>query len=194
MAQHPDVGVYHGKKRPAESDPDGDQPLAKKFGCLHIDPVTIAHASGETTGDFDLAPEDSPLTSTDMMMLDDTKHTIYIHDLEREIAEAELPCDHVTFLPVVGESLGAIPRFIVAEPGPACNELVLYREPTFLTVPKETDTLSKALSETRERARRSQRGRHFCAYSTPVSGVVADTSNSNDTHSSDDAMEMDAKV
>ena len=36
MAQHTDVGVYHGKKRPAESDPDGDQPLIKRFGRLHI--------------------------------------------------------------------------------------------------------------------------------------------------------------
>lgn len=26
----------HGKKRPAENDPDGDQPLAKKFGRLQI--------------------------------------------------------------------------------------------------------------------------------------------------------------
>lgn len=26
----------HGKKRPAESDPEGDQPLAKKFGRLQL--------------------------------------------------------------------------------------------------------------------------------------------------------------
>lgn len=37
MAPHFDLGVRtQGQKRPAESDPDGDQPLTKKFGRLHI--------------------------------------------------------------------------------------------------------------------------------------------------------------
>jgi hypothetical protein len=43
MAQHPDVEVYHGKKRPAESDLDGEQPLAKKFNRLHIGMLDIHH-------------------------------------------------------------------------------------------------------------------------------------------------------
>lgn len=37
MAAHFDLGVpTHGLKRPADSDPDGDQPLTKKFNRLHI--------------------------------------------------------------------------------------------------------------------------------------------------------------
>lgn len=36
MAQRPDTGIqYHGKKRPAESEPQ-DQPLVKKLGRLRI--------------------------------------------------------------------------------------------------------------------------------------------------------------
>lgn len=36
MAQQVDTAIqYHGKKRPAESEPE-DQPLAKRFGRLHI--------------------------------------------------------------------------------------------------------------------------------------------------------------
>lgn len=37
MEGRPDVGILcHGKKRPAEHEPDADQPLAKKFGRLQI--------------------------------------------------------------------------------------------------------------------------------------------------------------
>lgn len=194
MAQHPGVGVYHGTKRQAESDPDGDQPLAKKFGRLHIDPVTTSHAPGEANENLDSAPRPSPSTLTDMMMLDDTKHTVYIHDLEREIAEAELPSDPITFLPEVGESLRAIPKFIIADTTPVCNELVLYREPTSLTVPKERDSVCKALVETRERARTSQCERHPRACSTPFSETVANAGNSINTLHSGDAMEIDAGV
>ncbi|KAE8411878.1 hypothetical protein BDV36DRAFT_288335 [Aspergillus pseudocaelatus] len=169
MAQHPDAGVYHGKKRPAESDPDGDQPLAKRFGRLHI-------------------------ALNDMMILDDTKHTVYIHDLEREIAETELPNDPITFLPGIGESLRAIPRFVVTEAKPMCNELVLYREPASLTVPKERDTVRKALIETRERARTNQCGRHPSTYSSIYPGTVTDPGNSNNTCHPEDAMEIDAGI
>ncbi|KAE8376171.1 hypothetical protein BDV26DRAFT_266084 [Aspergillus bertholletiae] len=126
-----------------------------------------------------------------MMVLDDTRHTIYIHDLEREIAETELPIDSITFLPGVGENLRAIPRFIVTEAKPKCNELVLYREPTSLTVPKERDTVRKALIETRERARTNQCGRHPSTYSTTYLGTVADLGSSNNTHHPGDEMEID---
>ncbi|KAE8334849.1 hypothetical protein BDV24DRAFT_171966 [Aspergillus arachidicola] len=175
MAQHPDVGVYHGKKRPAESDPDGDQPLAKKFGRLHIG------MSYHGLGSFYLSHGSSALD--DIMILDDTKHTVYIHDLEREIAETELPSDSITFLPGIGENLRAIPRFVVTEAKPICNELVLYREPASLTVPKERDTVRKALIETRERARTTQCGRDPSTYSSIYPGTVADPGNSNNSHS-----------
>ncbi|KAF7629823.1 hypothetical protein AFLA_013526 [Aspergillus flavus NRRL3357] len=139
MAQHTDVGVYHGKKRPAESDPDGDQPLAKKFGCLHIGPRATSNTPREIRENLEVGQHVFSALD-DMMILDDTKHTVYIHDLEREIAETELPSDSITFLPGIGENLRAIPRFVVTEAKPICNELVLYREPASLTVPKERDT------------------------------------------------------
>ncbi|KAE8130737.1 hypothetical protein BDV38DRAFT_276536 [Aspergillus pseudotamarii] len=193
MAQHPDVGVYHGKKRPAESDPDGDQPLIKRFGRLHIDPQAISHAPSEIRKNLDVGQHGSSALN-DMMILDDTKHTVYIHDLEREIAETELPSDSITFLPGIGESLRAIPRFVVTEAKPMCNELVLYREPASLTVPKERDTVRKALIETRERARTNQCGRHPSTYSTIYPGTIADPGNSNNTCHPGDAMEIDAGV
>lgn len=37
MARHFDAAVEsRGQKRPADSDPEGEQPLTKKFGRLHI--------------------------------------------------------------------------------------------------------------------------------------------------------------
>ncbi|KAB8267387.1 hypothetical protein BDV30DRAFT_220293 [Aspergillus minisclerotigenes] len=130
----------------------------------------------------------------DMMILDDTKHTVYIHDLEREIAETELPSDSITFLPGIGENLRAIPRFVVTEAKPICNELVLYREPASLTVPKERDTVRKALIETRERARINQCGRDPSTNSTLYPGTVADPGNSNNTRHREDEMEIDAGI
>ncbi|KAB8199426.1 hypothetical protein BDV34DRAFT_40845 [Aspergillus parasiticus] len=190
MAQHPDVGVYHGKKRPAESDPDGDQPLAKKFGRLHIDPRATSHTSRES---LDVGQHGSSALD-DIMILDDTKHTVYIHDLEREIAETELPSDSITFLPGIGENLRAIPRFVVTEAKPICNELVLYREPASLTVPKERDTVRKALIETRERARTNQCGRDPSTYSSIYPGTVADPGNSKNSRHREDEMEIDAGI
>jgi hypothetical protein len=129
-----------------------------------------------------------------MMMLDDTKHRVYIHDLDREIAETEPPSDPITFLPGVEQSLGAIPKFLVADGKPVGNELVLYKEPTSLTVSKERDTVCKALIETRERARTRRCERCPCTHSVPCWGTIANADRPNNTHHSDDAMEIDAGV
>ena len=155
------------------------------------DPRAISHAPIEIRENLDVGQHGSSALD-DMMILDDTKHTVYIHDLEREIAETELPNDSITFLPGIGESLRAIPRFVVTEAKPMCNELVLYREPASLTVPKERDTVRKALIETRERARTNQFERHPSTYSTIYPGTVAGPGNSNNTCHPEDAMEVDA--
>ncbi|KAL4889144.1 hypothetical protein BDV59DRAFT_205564 [Aspergillus ambiguus] len=166
MAHHPDTGLPHGKKRPAEGDPD-DQPLAKKFGRLQIDPVVaIDHCPGETGS---LEPVDRGNTAPNgAMMLDDTKHTIYIHDLDREIEEIDKADSAFTIIPGLGENLSTIPRLLVPETGPKGNELVLYREPASLTVPEEEDSVRRALIETRERARQGTK--------RDKPGAVVDTS------------------
>lgn len=53
MAQQIDPAVqYHGRKRPAESEPE-DQPLAKRFGRLHIGKYYILDSSYNPT-EYDL--------------------------------------------------------------------------------------------------------------------------------------------
>ncbi|KAE8147579.1 hypothetical protein BDV25DRAFT_30978 [Aspergillus avenaceus] len=192
MAQHADVEVHHGKKRPAERDPDGDQPLAKRLDRLRIDSVASDHASEKAKDSPDSSLQQVSSTATDMMMLDDTEHTVYIHDLEREIAESEFSSDSIKILPGVRGSLGSIPRFLVAETKPTCNTLVLYKEPISLTMPPEKDMVRKALIETRQRARIArahQSGQHP---NITDSGTIAGSVTSKGDRHLADVMDIDA--
>ncbi|KAJ6092021.1 hypothetical protein N7467_003990 [Penicillium canescens] len=126
----------HGKKRPAQGDPDGAQPLTKRFRCLRIDSVPIsARAKGEG--------------KEDMMLLDDTQHTTYIHNLDQEL-EGDSP-DGLIFSPLATKLL-SVPASVLSSQ-PSGKELVLYTEPASLTVPKDKDNIRKAILESRERAR-----------------------------------------
>ncbi|PWY72560.1 hypothetical protein BO94DRAFT_560112 [Aspergillus sclerotioniger CBS 115572] len=145
---HAGEEVNHGKKRPAESVPESDhQPLAKKFGRLHISPSV---STGHVTNTEEKLPASA---SSDLMLLDDTKHTIYIHDLDRELEDAEPRADSFTILTRYADQITAIPRLLVNNNKTPCNELVLYTEPASLSIPKEEDSVRKALIATRERAR-----------------------------------------
>ncbi|KKK12630.1 hypothetical protein P175DRAFT_0496898 [Aspergillus ochraceoroseus IBT 24754] len=150
MAQHSNVGV-HGRKRPAEDDPEEDQPLAKKFDRLHIDTV-ISHSSSCNNQEARLQASSGVSNSNDAMMLDDTKHTIYIHDLERELADDEPVGSSIMILPGLEDKL-SVSRILVTDTKPPCSEIVLYREPTSLSIPREKDGVRRAIMESRERAR-----------------------------------------
>ncbi|RAL01495.1 uncharacterized protein BO80DRAFT_354334 [Aspergillus ibericus CBS 121593] len=169
--------VNHGKKRPAESDPEGDQPLAKRFGRLHI---SHSAAAGHVTNAKEKPPASS---STDSMLLDDTKHTVYIHDLDRELEETEPNADTFTFLHRYADQLTAIPRLLVTRAKTPCNELVLYTEPTSLSITKEGDNVRKALIATRDRARRGQQGCDdvFSVENYDSSVIITGTTSSNDS-------------
>lgn len=127
------------------------------------------------------------------MMLDDTKHTIYIHDLDREIEDIDKADSAFSLIPGLGENLSTIPRLLVPAPRPKGNELVLYQEPESLTVPKEADNVRRALIETRERARRGNRA----ASGSPVVGVaIRPSEDAVDLNHSrqDDQMDIDTGV
>ena len=98
--------------------------------------------------------QQSPQKLTDPMLLDDTQHTIFIHDIDREIEDSSSQEDTVKFLP--GFTGTSIPSFLFIGTKPAGNELVLYQEPTSLTIPKEKDNVRKAIAETRARTRARQ--------------------------------------
>ncbi|KAL1982317.1 hypothetical protein VTN96DRAFT_1475 [Rasamsonia emersonii] len=140
------------RKRPADSDPDGEPPV-KKFGRLHIGTLDNDNTSHEVATQESTTGEDS--RSSDFMLLDDTKHTAYVYDLDRELEEIEAQEKRISFLPEIEKTLNSIPKAVLKDPKPD-NEIVLYRVPTSLTVPEEKDSVRRAILESRARARAQQ--------------------------------------
>ncbi|KAL4953114.1 hypothetical protein BDW69DRAFT_166163 [Aspergillus filifer] len=148
-------GVAGHRKRPAEGELD-NQPLAKKFGRLQIGPPA-GFRSPEVREEQGRRPRNL-YESNDPMMLEDTKSTVYIHDLERELAESEALDQPLTILPGLEEKLSMTEMLVANHKQRQCSELVLYREPESLSIPKDKDQVRRALMETRERARLAQQG------------------------------------
>ncbi|KAJ5902441.1 hypothetical protein N7495_002969 [Penicillium taxi] len=168
----------HGKKRPAECDPDGEQPLTKKFGFLQIgrwlrnervvaderdwEGLKLTHSipGNEAPLSASVKYDDAISSSipfsqpqSDIMLLDDTEHTTYIYDLDKELAEPESPRDQLVILPLAARIISAPVRESVLSNPVQGKELVLYSEPASLTVPKEHDSVRRAIIESRARAR-----------------------------------------
>lgn len=134
--------------------------------------------------------------SPDRMLVDDQKHTIYIQNLDRELADIDLPQDSVAFLPGIEERLASVPRLMLADNRASnCGELVLYREPESLLEPNRNSYVRRALVETRERARACHKAQvSACSDvpgSMPLDGVSADMGSLNNTIGGD-MMEIDS--
>ena len=142
------------QKRRAEDDLQNER-LSKRFDLLNLDhtgklyiPVKqprqqrASHINGES----------------DSMQLDDTKDKVYIHNLDDEISDIESEEERLVFLPDIEKKLAKIPNSVLqGNSHPAvCNEMILYRVPTSLTVPAEEDNVRKAIIESRARAREKQ--------------------------------------
>ncbi|KAL4878260.1 hypothetical protein BJY04DRAFT_115662 [Aspergillus karnatakaensis] len=157
MAQQFEVAVL-GKKRPAEGELD-DQPLAKRFDRLQIGSLTALRLPPSRQEIATLVPKLSE--QNDAMMLDDTKSRVYVHDLERELAEVERLDSPLIILPGLEDKLSISKRMMVPDSARQCSEMVLYREPESLSIPKERDQVRRAIIETRERARLRQSMNQF---------------------------------
>ncbi|RAO72753.1 uncharacterized protein BHQ10_008765 [Talaromyces amestolkiae] len=169
-------------KRHAESDPEGEPPI-KKLELLHL---------GSTVSADEQAQDQDELTDSDnLMLLDDTKHTSYIYDIERELASIEAEEKRISFLPDIEKVLNAIPNSVLSEPKPQeQNELVLYHVPRSLTVTEDQDNVRKAIIESRARARARQA--ESIAYSPSVVPQSDDKDNSVFTFEADDVMDVDS--
>ena len=99
-----------------------------------------------------------------MMQLDDTKHKVYIYDLDAELSDSESSSDEgkLIFLPDIQKHLRETripPRILANSEGELAGnnlQLVLYNVPSSLTVPEEQDSVRRAILETRARARARQ--------------------------------------
>ena len=80
------------------------------------------------------------------MHVDDSRHKVYIHDLDAEIADEEPEEERLVFLPDIERRLAQLPKSVLtSESEPKGNEVVLYSVPESLSVPKEHDTVRRAM-------------------------------------------------
>ncbi|KAJ5822921.1 hypothetical protein N7447_005261 [Penicillium robsamsonii] len=155
----------HGKKRPAPDDPDVAQPLTKRFGGLRLDNSLPISARAQPKGHIQhqhihnqqnhidhhqFNQLNQGRSSPEPMLLDDTKHTTYIHNLDQELIEDDSP--GLVFAPFA-EKVLSVPQSVLSDSKSSGKELVLYTEPSSLTVPREKDNVRKAILESRARAR-----------------------------------------
>ncbi|UPX11519.1 uncharacterized protein EKO05_0002123 [Ascochyta rabiei] len=181
------MSAPHGTKRPADGALDGEQRLSKRFDLLNLDnahksarlylPVsspsststpTTSPTRTRTTTSTPLAPhvpqpqrQHAPPTTTaaDAMLVEDTPHRLYIHDLAAELSDLESDDEHPVFLSDIEKHLSKIPRHLLLGPPPnptEHNQLVLYNVPASLTLPEEHDNVRKAIVEARQRIRDKQ--------------------------------------
>lgn len=162
-----DENFQHGKKRRADGDPDGAQPLTKRFGRLQLGMFRCVAVAGVRLTAFCLADNDGPISGArasrngspypsspainDAMLVDDTKYTTYIHNLDQELAEADTQGEGLVLLPLAAKMI-SVPESILSTSTQG-KELVLYTEPTSLSVPREQDCVRKAILDSRARAR-----------------------------------------
>lgn len=107
------------------------------------------------------APNDG---GDDIMQMDDSKHKVYIYNLDDELSDDDSDANDpakLVFLPDIEKhlKLNRIPRHILEKPDPEEEDMqvILYSDPTSLSVPEESVGVRKAIAEARRRAREKQR-------------------------------------
>ncbi|TEA22484.1 hypothetical protein C8034_v009862 [Colletotrichum sidae] len=127
------------------------------------------HASTSAAEPAALSPDgrgrrrNRKVPADEAMQLDDSKHKVYIYDIDDELSSSESEPDDgkLVFLSDIEKHLRAtrIPQSVFAndEGQLAGMQVVLYNEPASLTVPQEQDSVRKAIVESRARMRERQR-------------------------------------
>ncbi|KFZ01011.1 hypothetical protein V501_10281 [Pseudogymnoascus sp. VKM F-4519 (FW-2642)] len=153
------------KKRKAETLDVNNDRLSKKLSTLNLDHnADHLHACVEqrpNTLPVLKTPERQPVDD-DTMRLDDTKHKVYIYDLDKELEEIESSEDEnkLVFLPDIEKRLlnRRIPSSVLANKDGELagmnksQAMVLYDIPHSLTLTDEKDSVRKAILESRRRA------------------------------------------
>lgn len=146
----------------------------------------------------------------DIMKLDNTKHKVYIYNIDDELSseddDATSDDGRLVFLPDIEKHLRAnrIPPQILANADGelAGMQLILYSDPKSLSVPEEQDGVRKAIIEARQRLRDKNSGKEDKSPASPrtetASHVNAATSSGSCSwdangycSDSSDAMDMD---
>jgi hypothetical protein len=120
------------------------------------------------------------------MRLDDTKHKVYIYNIDDELSSSDDDTasddGRLVFLPDIEKHLRAnrIPPQVLANADGelAGMQMVLYSDPKSLSVPEEQDGVRKAVLEARQRLRDRNAGKRE-EVSSSEKPVAADTTRVN---------------
>ncbi|KAJ0122742.1 hypothetical protein J7T55_003258 [Diaporthe amygdali] len=174
------------RKRKADSQDANNERLSKRLSLLNLEqngsklyvPVEQPPApqfldnAGASSSSAAAVPAGATAAGGDeMMLLDDTKHKVYIYNLDDELssdADSDPDEARLVFLPDVEKHLKAnriipgipsVPRPVLPNKDGelAGMQLVLYDDGVrSVSVPEEQDSVRKAIIEARERHRRRQ--------------------------------------
>ncbi|KAM0440894.1 hypothetical protein ACHAPT_000196 [Fusarium lateritium] len=198
------------RKRKAETQ--DNERLSKRLSLLNIEQggsklyVPVEEPSIPTPSPSNAEPSSSSSSARDRpapddsMQLDDSKHKVYIYNIDDELSSDSDTDDpgKLVFLPDIEKHLRAnrIPPAVLAnsEGELAGMQLVLYSDPRSLTVPEDKDSVRKAIIESRRRTREQQRQEREGKTDTP--SVDRDLTNDaiasrTDTDDDPDAMDVD---
>ncbi len=200
--------LHPGSKRRAE-EPEVDQPITKRLARMRIGqekqealqdrPLTSyldrSHLQPSVSSP---EPAAGGYSKDDQMNLDDTKDTLYIHDLESEIAQIEAEEPKGIFLPDIDKKISAIPQQLLQnQTNNANTQMVLYQVPSSISVPEEQDHVRKAIIATRARAREQQardaggnKNEGYVTYENRVNGLVPGEVGQKMEEDDPDAMEL----
>lgn len=161
--------LHNVRKRAAEDAFEVQSGISNHFKKLRLSRLPSVYLKLSTDYTTDNVPAQiytverppvpsSPADQGDLMPVDETPSKVYIHDLAAEIAqiEAEEPKD--MFLLDIDKKVSALPTNLLQNTSPNPNtQLVLYREPSSISIPQEEDAVRKAVIEARRRVRERQK-------------------------------------
>jgi len=195
------------RKRKAENQ--DNERLSKRMSFLNLERngqklyVPVEHPTIRSTSASSSKPrsvaQEGQTKDDDTMQLDDTKHKVYIYDLDAELSDSESSDDgRLVFLPDIRKHLRETripPRVLANSEGELAgmnNQLVLYNVPSSLTVPEEQDSVRKAIIESRARARAKQEQKRN--EETQRAQIINPAANGIDVHNGYTVMPKSATV
>lgn len=161
-------------RRKRKADTQDNERLSKRLSLLNLEkggnklyvpveePTASIPAVPTSSSNTPNVPANLP-TPDETMQLDDSKHKVYIYNIDDELSSDSESDDpgKLVFLPDIEKHLRAnrIPPSVLAnsEGELAGMQVVLYSDPKSLTIPEEKDSVRKAIIESRQRAREQQR-------------------------------------
>ncbi|KAF5684999.1 hypothetical protein FBULB1_11280 [Fusarium bulbicola] len=194
------------RKRKAETQ--DNERLSKRLSLLNLErsgnKLYVPVEQPTTTSISSAAPVPTPSNVAsnpvpdETMQLDDSKHKVYIYNMDDELSSDSESDDpgKLVFLPDIEKHLRAnrIPPSVLAnsEGELAGMQVVLYSDPKSLTVPEDKDSVRKAIIESRNRTRELQRLEREGKTEAPtIQDATLNTGIATSTDDDPDAMDLD---